>query len=168
MAVVRLLTETDATRISQAFAEQGWHKSVEQYRTYFEESQAGSRTVLIAETENGAFAGYTTIVWQSHYPPFLEANVPEIVDFNVLIKYQRRGIGSALMDAAEALIAQRSNTAGIGFGLMHDYGNAQILYTKRGYIPDGRGIFSHGRWLKDGDKLTLGHDVALYLTKSVA
>ena len=35
--------------------------------------------------------------------------------------------------------AQRSDHAGIGFGLYADYGAAQRLYIKRGYIPDGRG-----------------------------
>ena len=166
MINIRLIEESDAPIISQAFSTQGWHKPAEQYVRYWHESQAGTRAVLIAEAE-GEFAGYLTIMWQSGYPPFFEANIPEVVDFNVLQKFQRQGIGTALMDEAERLIAQRSNVAGIGFGLMHDYGNAQILYAKRGYIPDGRGVFGHGRWLKEGDQITMGHDIALYLTKNV-
>lgn len=164
--VIRELQLADATLIEHAFANQGWHKPAAQYEQYFAEQAAGKRVVLLAETE-GAFAGYLTIVWQSTYPPFVEANIPEIVDFNVLKKFQRRGIGSQLMDTAEARIKPRSTTAGIGFGLMHDYGKAQILYAHRGYIPDGRGIYAHGRWLNDGDEVIINHDIALYLTKEL-
>ncbi|MEM9777609.1 MAG: GNAT family N-acetyltransferase [Chloroflexota bacterium] len=164
--VIRELQLADAQPIELAFLDQGWNKPAAQYEQYFSEQAAGTRAVLLAEIE-GAFAGYLTIVWESGYPPFAEANIPEIVDFNVLEKFQRRSIGSQLMDAAEARIKTRSNTAGIGFGLMHDYGKAQILYAHRGYIPDGRGIYAHGRWLNDGDEVVIGHDIALYLTKKL-
>ena len=166
MLKIRALKQNDAPNISAAFLAQGWHKPTAQYEQYWQESQVGSRSVILAELE-GEFAGYLTIMWQSNYPPFYEANIPEVVDFNVLQKFQRQGIGTALMDEAEQLIAQRSTVAGIGFGLMHDYGNAQILYAKRGYVPDGRGVFGHGRWLEDGDEITMGHDIALYLVKTV-
>lgn len=134
--------------------------------TYWQQSKAGKRVVLIAEYKN-KFAGYLSIVWESGYPPFKEANIPEIVDFNVLLNYQRLGIGSVLMDEAEEEIAKRSNCAGIGVGLMSDYGKAQILYVKRGYVPDGRGVFKDGYWLKRGEEVMLDDDMALYFTKSL-
>lgn len=34
----------------------------------------------------------------------------------------------------------QSDTIGIGFGLYADYGTAQRMYIKRGFVPDGRGI----------------------------
>ena len=163
---IRPLALSDALPIAEAFAQQGWQKPSSQYERYFAEQQAESREVLIAE-KVGAFAGYLTIVWEPNYPPFREANIPEIVDFNVLEKFQRQKIGTRLVDAAEAKVAERSSIVGIGFGLMHDYGKAQILYAKRGYVPDGRGIFAHDRWLNDGDQITIDHDVALYLTKTL-
>jgi GNAT superfamily N-acetyltransferase len=165
MIAIRELIEADCNLISAAFSQQGWNKPVAQYQKYWWESLLGRRTVLVAEYDQD-FAGYVTIVWESDYPPFREAQIPEIVDFNVLINYQRHGVGTALMDEAERRIAQRSNKVGIGVGLMTDYGNAQILYAKRGYLPDGRGIFGHGRWLAYGEQITIDDDVALYLTKS--
>ncbi|MEZ4847287.1 MAG: GNAT family N-acetyltransferase [Bacteroidia bacterium] len=63
-------------------------------------SEEGSRDIIIAEL-NGEFAGYLTIKWESNYIPFKEKAIPEIVDFNVLKKFQRKGIGTALMDEAE-------------------------------------------------------------------
>ena len=160
------MTENDSPLISKAFSRQGWHKPVSQYESYWRETITGKRVVLLAQYEDD-FAGYLTIVWESDYPPFCEAHIPEIVDFNVLIAYQRRGIGTALMDEAERQILARSKTVGIGVGLMSDYGKAQILYAKRGYVPDGRGIFAHGQWLQDGDRINIDHDVALYLTKNL-
>lgn len=161
---IRTLTERDCVTISQAFSEQGWQKPIAQYRRYLQESIAGTRTVLVAERA-GHFAGYITIVWVSDYPPFRSEHIPEIVDFNVLIRYRRQGIGSLLMDAAEQLIAQRSAIAGIGVGVTADYGAAHILYIKRGYLPDGRGIVQSGRQLAYGDHAVVNDDLELLFTK---
>ena len=82
---------------------------------------------------DGGFAGYVTIVWSPGYAAFREAGIPEISDFNVLPHVRRRGIGTALMDAAEVLVGGRSDTVGIGVGLYPDYGRpAQRLYVLRG------------------------------------
>lgn len=163
---IRELRLADAPAMAADFAAQGWHKPAAQFEAYFQESVEHKRAVLVAEADN-EFAGYVTIVWESDYPPFRAAGIPEIVDLNVLKRFQRRGIGTALIRAAEERIAIRSPTAGIGVGLMHDYGQAQRLYVKLGYMPDGRGIFARGRWLEEGDALTLAHDVALYLTRNI-
>ncbi len=45
-----------------------------------------------------------------------------------------------MLDTAEALIAERATAAGLGCGLYADYGPALLLYLKRGYLPDGRGV----------------------------
>ena len=139
---VREMLSTDIEPISSAFLQQGWDKPVSLYIQYFDEQRAGTRSVLIA-TDADTFAGYITIVWQSTYPPFLAQGIPEIVDFNVFLKYQRQGIGNTLLETAEQTVAQRSSMVGIGIGLTADYGAAQILYVKRGYIPDGLGLFQH-------------------------
>jgi GNAT superfamily N-acetyltransferase len=91
--------------------------------------------------------------------------IPEVVDFNVLKKYQRLGIGTLIMNEAEARIKKVSKVAGIGVGLMKDYGAAQILYIKRGYIPDGAGIIKNSKSLSYGDKITIDDDVVMFLTK---
>ena len=126
--------------------------------------EQGIRDFLLATFEN-EFAGYLTINWTSHYPPFRNRGIPEIVDFNVLKKFQRRGIGTALMDEAERRIQQVSPIAGIGFGITKDYGAAQILYIKRGYIPDGRGLLLDGESLDYGRRVTISDDLVICLTK---
>lgn len=161
---VREMAAADTALVAAAFAAQGWHKPQAQYVRYLEESDQGRRVVLLAE-RGGEFAGYVTIVWESDYPPFKAAGIPEIVDFNVLIKYQRRGVGTILLDEAERRIAERSVVAGIGVGLTADYGAAQVLYVKRGYIPDGRGLAQAGRAIQHGEQITVDDDLAVYFTK---
>ncbi|WP_254778172.1 GNAT family N-acetyltransferase [Paenibacillus sp. cl141a] len=133
---IREINENDPRKISKAFQGQGWNKPVAQYESYIQEQNNGERVTLIAEVD-GEFVGYVNVIWRSYYPSFKEQNIPEINDFNVLIKYQRLGIGSKLMDRAEEIISQRSSIVGIGVGLFSDYGKAQVLYVKRGYVPDG-------------------------------
>jgi ribosomal protein S18 acetylase RimI-like enzyme len=167
MLNMRELLAYDAPVIARAFAAQGWEKPEVQYYRYYEQTRRGERVALVAEDEAG-FAGYVTIEWVSGYLPFREAGIPEIADFNVLIRCRRRGIGTALLDEAERRIAQRSAVAGIGVGLTPDYGAAQILYVRRGYVPDGRGLWQGGRALHYGDSATVNDDLALYFTKPVS
>ncbi|MBB6690446.1 GNAT family N-acetyltransferase [Cohnella xylanilytica] len=164
---IRELTEDDPTVISNAFQEQGWNKPVEQYQSYFAEQCRGARITLVAEVD-GIFAGYVNVVWESYYPSFRELNIPEINDFNVLLKYRRMGIGSKLMDRAEELISERSEVAGIGVGIYSDYGNAQVLYVKRGYIPDGNGIHNGQRYIHYGENIAVDDDIILYFTKTLS
>src|SRR4051812_12901198 len=103
---IRLLEATDVDLISSAFTAIGWQKPVSQYEHYLEEQRDGTRVVLLA-FQNDAFAGYLTIVWRSSYTPFRDAGIPEIVDFNILPRLRRQGIGSQLMDEAEHRIAER-------------------------------------------------------------
>jgi GNAT superfamily N-acetyltransferase len=167
MLNIRDLTEADPPQIAAACAAQGWDKHEALYRGYLAEAARGERDILVAEDETG-HAGYVTIVWASNYPAFLAGGIPEIVDFNVLKRCQRRGIGTALMGEAERRIARRSPIAGIGVGLPPDYGPAHILYMRRGYIPDGRGLWQAGRTLQYGDSAIVNDDLALYFTKNLA
>ena len=162
--VVREMVEEDCARITRAFAAQGWDKPVSQYLHYLRESRISRRQVLIAEVE-GHFAGYVTILWESDYAPFKLGGTPEIADFNVLIEYRRRGVGTMLLDEAERRIAAVASTAGIGVGLAADYGAAQILYVRRGYVPDGLGVSRCGEMLDHGDAALLDDCLTLHLVK---
>jgi len=164
MVTIDFLNENDIRPIAAAFEELGWDKPAAQYQRYLKEQQAGLRVVLVAKAD-GVFAGYVTIVWASGYPPFLEAGVPEIVDFNVLPRFRRQGIGSWLLDEAERRIGERSALAGIGVGLTADYGAAQIMYVRRGYIPDGRGLFWGEKRCQYGDRVIVDDGLTLYFTK---
>lgn len=163
---IRLLEAPDIPQIAAAFAALGWDKPASQYERYLAEQQAGQRTVFVGFVD-AIFAGYVTVQWQSHYPPFRDAHIPEIVDFNVLPHFRRQGIGSRLMDAAEQAVAQHSPVVGIGVGLYADYGSAQRMYAKRGYLPDGRGLYARGRFVPPGEQVIVDDDLVLCFTKEL-
>ncbi len=164
--ILREMAVNDPAIIAEAFAAQGWDKPASQYVRYLQESRAGQRANLLADYE-GTFGGYVTIVWESDYPPFLQASIPEIADFNVLIKFRCMKIGTALMEEAERRIALRSPVAGLGVCLHSDYGAAQALYARRGYVPDGCGVYYQGRYPKFGEQVRLDDDLTLFLTKQL-
>jgi GNAT superfamily N-acetyltransferase len=165
MLAITELREADIVDVATAFAV--LNKSERQYRRYFAEQRDGKRQVLLARSDDEV-CGYLTIVWTPDYAPFRDAAIPEIQDFNVVPRFRRRAIGTQLMDEAEKRIRQRSPTAGIGVGLFHDYGAAQRLYVLRGYVPDGRGITSHGSRLNWGDAAKADDDLVLWLTKPLS
>lgn len=45
------------------------------------------------------------------------------------------------MDIAEEIAATYADTVYLGVGLHSGYGSAQRMYVKRGYIPDGSGVW---------------------------
>ncbi|MDZ7686933.1 MAG: GNAT family N-acetyltransferase [Gammaproteobacteria bacterium] len=163
---IRKLEPGDCRVIADAFARIGWesHKPITQYERYLEEQRNDDREVLVA-FEDAEFAGYVTIVWQPTYVPFLSEGIPEVQDFNVLPQFRRRKIGTALMDRAEENISARSSIVGIGVGMYADYGNAQRLYVKRGYIPDGRGLTYAGAVVPPLESVVNDDDLVLYFTK---
>ena len=164
--VIRLLEASDIPQIVNAFKELGWNKPESQYERYLIDQAFEERDVYVAFVKE-EFAGYLTICWKSPYEPFREKNIPEIVDFNVLPKFRRMGIGTQLMDRAESEIAKVSSIAGIGVGMTPDYGAAQRLYVLRGYIPDGRGLHSGDHHVSYGEQITVDDDLALYFTKKL-
>jgi GNAT superfamily N-acetyltransferase len=159
---IRALGDGDPEVMSAAFTAIGWDKPVSQYEKYLAEQRAGERDVLVA-TVDDTFVGYVTVRWES---PYFGA-IPEIQDFNVLPSYRRRGIGSGLMDAAEARVAERSAVVGIGVGLYVDYGTAQRMYVRRGYIPDGRGLMYDNQPVPPGETVRNDDGANLMFTKSL-
>lgn len=161
---IRKMNENDPLVISSAFHNQGWRKPVDLYLRYVREQKNGQRVTLLAEVESD-FAGYVNVVWQSDYPYFKEHHIPEIQDFNVLIKYRRRGIGTMLLDKSEEIVRERSEILGLGVGLFSDYGAAQSLYVNRGYVPDGKGIYKNGEYLQYGQQVVVDDDLNLFFVK---
>ncbi|GAA0622279.1 GNAT family N-acetyltransferase [Kribbella sandramycini] len=162
--VIRALQPEDPPVIAAAFAQLGWPKPQSQYERYLEEQQAGARDILVAFLDD-RYVGYVTIRWESPYEPF--AGIPEIQDFNVLPEVRRRGIGTALMDAAEARVATRSPLVGIGVGLYPDYGAAQRMYVRRGYLPDGRGLIYDGHQVPPMQTVPNDDNLTLMFTKQL-
>jgi len=164
---VRLLAPGDPAQLAAGYGAAGWsNRGTPFYQRYLNEQAAGQRVVWVAERQ-GALLGYVCVLWRSEYPPFRNARIPEVVDFTVLPAYRRQGVGTALMDAAEHCIAQRSDRAGLGCGLYADYGPAMLLYLARGYRPDGRGVTYDRRTVAAGQSIRVDDAAALMLVKEL-
>ena len=164
--VIRAMDESDPGVISAAFTAIGWHKPPALFQRYLAEQEQGRRLAFVAEW-HGEFAGYVTLMWTSDYSPFAERQVPEVCDLNVLPLHRRQGIGSALLDRAESAASARSKVVGIGVGLYSDYGAAQRIYVRRGYLPDGRGIMYRNQPVEPGAVIRIDDEAALMFTRLV-
>ena len=138
-AIIRKMIESDIQHLSQGFINQGWPGREENLTRYFKEQESGEREVLVAEVE-GAVAGYITILPDAKQGPFA-GMAPELSDFNVFEPFQNQGIGNLLLEEAEKRVRLISDKVTLGVGLHSGYGPAQRLYIKRGYIPDGTGVW---------------------------
>jgi GNAT superfamily N-acetyltransferase len=162
----RLLTEQCIYQLVEAFSKHNWPKPKTTFEQYFKEQQENTRVVWLAY-EGEQLAGYITLRWQSLYEPFRKEEIPEIVDLNILPPFRCKGIASQLLEIAEHEASRKSLIVGIGVGLYDDYGAAQKLYVKRGYIPDGRGVTYQYRPVVPGNLIPLDDDLVLWFTKKL-
>ena len=162
---VEPLAPAHVEEIPRAFAAVGWPgKNASLYRRYLAEQGSGARSVLVASAD-GRVLGYVTVLWRSGYVPFCDAGIPEVSDLNVLPQFRRQHVGTALMDAAESMIAVRSTTAGLGVGLYADYAAAHLMYLNRGYVPDGRGVAYQFAPVAPGTTVRVDDDLNLMMTR---
>jgi ribosomal protein S18 acetylase RimI-like enzyme len=156
---IRGLRATDIESMHSAFTALGLNRPRAQFERYLDEQSRGLRSVLLALPEE-IFAGYVTISWM-RYPP-------ELQDLNVLPQFRRRGIGSELLSRAETLAKTRSACITLQVGLTADYGPAQKLYLKRGYITEGDGLKYKDRSIEYGEYVKADDDLTLRLSKLLA
>ena len=163
---VRPLEQEDCEAFPRGFAAQGWEKPRSLFQRYLEEQGRGERRGIVALWE-GEQAGYLTLLPEAPAGAFAGKGWPEICDFNVLEKYQRRGVGSRLMQVAEELAGEASDTVCLGVGLHSGYGAAQRLYGKRGYLPDGSGVWYRDAPMEPYGPCAADDDLVLYLWKKL-
>ena len=137
------------------------------WETYFSEQENGERVVILAEI-GGEIAGYVTLFPKvKDAVPFRGMDIAEIKDFHVFVKFQKRGIGTVLMDKIEEIAAGISDTVCLGVGVHSGYGAAQRMYVKRGYIFDGSGVWSGDTPAAQYGMVENGDDLVLYMTKKL-
>ena len=163
---IRSMEPEDAQAITDAEIQQGWDASVEKYHRRLEDQRSGKAIALVAECA-GSPVGYINVYPDSTWGAFGGKGYPEIVDFGVLEKYRGRGVGTALMDAAEKIAAEYADRVYLGVGLHSGYGSAQRMYVKRGYIPDGSGVWYQDKICEQYGDCKNDDDLVLYLSKEL-
>ena len=136
-------------------------------RSYLADHAEPDGASLIA-TNRSDVIGYVAIVWESDYDGFRSRGIPLVHQVAVAGPFLRQGVATLLMDAAEQLARDRGiATLGITVGLFDQYGPAQRLSGRRGYIPDGRGACRGQRPLSKGMQVTMDDDLLIWLTKDL-
>ena len=165
--VIRSMQPSDAPIFTAEERAQGWHADIAKYETRLKD-QADGRCVSLVAEQDGQPVGYINVYRVGLGGPFVQMGYPEIVDFGVLEKARRRGIGGKLMDIAEQIAGEYANFVYLGVGLHNGYGSAQRMYVKRGYIPDGSGVWYRNKPCTPYDTIyTNDDDLVLYLSKKL-
>ena len=161
--IIRRMIKADIEHISQAFIHQGWPGREDILTSYFQEQENRERDVLVAESD-GFVAGYITILPAAKHGPFVGV-YPELSDFNVFEPFRNQGIGNQLLEEAEKRVWLLSEIVTLGVGLHSGYGPAQRMYVKRGYIPDGSGVWFRDHPLAPYSSCENNDDLVLYFSK---
>ena len=164
--VIRDLEARDVPPLAEGELAQGWQGSDEKLRKRLIDQSEGKSISLAAE-HLGEAVGYINVYPNSEWGAFGGSGWPEIVDFAVLEKCRRRGIGRRLMDAAEKIAAEYADAVYLGVGLHSGYGSAQRMYVKRGYLPDGSGVWYGDKVCPPYADCNNDDDLVLYLYKKL-
>lgn len=163
---IRRMEPADAQPLTDGEHAQGWNTDIAKFEMRLKDQEEGRAIALVAETD-GQPVGYINVYPDAKYGAFGGQGLPEIVDFGVLEPYRRRGIGSRLMDVAERIAGEYADTVYLGVGLHSGYGSAQRMYVKRGYIPDGTGVWYRDKICDPYGSCANDDDLVLYLSKKL-
>lgn len=163
---IRNMEDTDTQEFSREEELQGWGVTAPKFEMRLRHQREEKCIALTAEYR-GKAAGYVSVYPNSERGAFGNQGLPEIVDFAVLEKFRGHGIGTKLMDAAEKIAASYADRVYLGVGLHRGYGSAQRMYAKRGYIPDGSGVWYGDHVCSPYSDCRNDDNLNLYLIKSL-
>lgn len=139
----------------------------EKWHELMQEHVKGTKAVVVAEHE-GKTVGYCTLKFASDYPPLREQGIPEINDLVVAPPARRQGVARTIIEYLEQVAREHGHkTIGICVGLYSHYGQAQRLYVKMGYVPDGQGVFYDNKICTPGATYKLDDELVIGFTKEL-
>lgn len=165
--IIRDLTTDDIPEIVAGERAQGWNATPDKYEMRLRDQAAGKCVALVAEVDGHA-VGYINVYPNAQEGPLGGRGYAEIVDFGVLERCRRCGVGTRLMDCAEEIAFTYADTIYLGVGLHSGYGSAQRMYVKRGYIPDGTGVWWQDKPCEPYAPCCNDDDLVLYFTKKIS
>ena len=124
--ILRTLTEQDIDTICEEKRRQGRHPDKERYMKRIHDMENGKSYAIAAEYK-GIAVGYINLLFKAVDGPF-EGIYPEIYDFGINEKYRRKGIGSKMMDVAEALASERSDIVCLAKGTFYNFFHLREIF----------------------------------------
>jgi ribosomal protein S18 acetylase RimI-like enzyme len=139
----------------------------EKWERYYAEQQTNIRTVCITKIDD-EFVGYGSLLNDTEYLEFKNLGIPEINDVWISEEYRGNGFGKKMIQYLEAIAQKQDHKqVGIGVGLYKDYGFAQKLYVRMGYIPDGNGATYKYQSVIPGDTYPVDDDLIIWFKKDL-
>ena len=166
--IIRDLEEKDFDNLDLNFgAASVYKKPITLWGEYLSQNSLRTRLVKVIEL-NGKVIGFGTLKFSSDYINFRLQNIPEINDILIAPSDRNKGFGQAIVHALELEAKKLGHVViGLAVGLYKDYGSAQRLYAKMGYVPDGNGITYQNQLVVPGNAYPVDDDLLLWLTKKI-
>lgn len=163
---IRNLEKSDFPTLEKHFGSRSRFKnSAKKWEDYFRFQKGKIREVRVI-TYKDKVIGLGTLIFESKYSYFHKNRIFEINDLLIADPYQGHGLGKVLLTSLEDVARDHgAKTVGLGVGLYKDYGPAQRLYFKSGYIPDGNGISYEHRAVIPGNAYQVDDELILWFTK---
>lgn len=162
---IRIMTNEDIESLTQ-FAK-GHEDTPDYFFHSFDEQLQDKRLVFIA-FQDEQIVGYAHLNRYPQYQPFRSLGIPEIQDLYVHPDFRRCGIGQKLVEECEARAkSERLEDIGIGVGVGANFGAAQRLYARMGYVPDGAGVVFERQSVSVGEVRAVDDRLCLMLVKAL-
>lgn len=163
---IRDLKENDFTDLNLNFGSTSvYKKPITLWDDYLKQHRAKTRLVKVIEAKEKVI-GFGTLKFSSDYQDFRLKNIPEINDILIAPGDRNKGFGQAIVHALELEAKKLGHVViGLAVGLYKDYGSAQRLYARMGYVPDGNGITYQNQFVVPGNAYPADDDLLLWLTK---
>lgn len=166
MTIIRTIKPSDLPDLDSYFGPKTIYKNpLSKWEGYLRDHESLTRIVKVVEIDEQVI-GIGTLKFVSDYPAFKENNIPEINDILIAPAHRCRGLGRKLVESIELIAKEKSYKAiGLAVGLYQDYGRAQRLYIKMGYIPDGKGITYKNQYVTPGQAYSVDDELLLWMIK---
>jgi len=109
--------------------------------------------------------GFAILNHAPKYAPYKRLNIPEIQDVFVLPDCRGQGIATALIIHCENQVL--GDMVGISVPVSGEFGVAQRLYYKLGYIPDGNGVTYDREVVCHDSSIKVDSDLCLMMVKGL-
>lgn len=165
---IRQAISDDIPALDAIALAQNSRKEPDYFARCLEEQAAGRRLVFVAGQEEAAPTGYGMLNFNPQYALYKRLGIPEIQDLNVVPEARKQGLATAIIHRCETVARERGcEHMGISVGLYPDYGPAQRLYVKLGYIPDGYGVTYDRQTVRPGEMRPVDDDLCLMMIKQL-
>ena len=162
---VRPIRDDEIVALCEAEGDKS-EENIKYYERYLNWQREGECTFLIALL-NGEIAGYVFVLYQDRWGSMADARQPGLADLNVFPWNRRCGVGNALLEKAEEIAALYGDSLHLDVHVTATAGQAHRLYFRRGYLPDGRGVYHKYKQYDNAMGEVNPEDLTLLLIKSL-